>query len=368
MKTSLTLSLVLVATLARAADDPEAGCRSRLRNLGGAISAYRLIHENKPPAKLSDLYLDGLVTSLDDFVCPASGSSIKTDSEIDAKSDYTLEPVAGAKDMFVREKMARHGAAALAIFADGSIKPVGTTSGAAPSSSQPAVAQATASPSAASPSPSPPAVVQATASPRAASPSPSPPAVAQTTASPSLPSPSPSPPSDKAPAPTTAYRSEVQQIATHVFTFDELPVGPLPGDAFASAGIRFRKGKGEPAIRAAEPNMLLPAPHAKVLLVGGGPVNAFTILLDPPVKHFALFRVGASNGASTPTWKMTAYNGAGKIVGSTGEEHKIAPAAAPFSIEAADIGRVEISADNRQGSGTWATWNSLPIVGVGFDR
>jgi hypothetical protein len=181
-------------------------------------------------------------------------------------------------------------------------------------------------------------------------------------------SPSPSPRSDKAPAATTAYRSEVQQIATHVFTFDELPVGPLPGDAFASAGIRFRKEKGEPAIRAAEPNMLLPAPHAKVLLVGGGPVNAFTILLDPPVKHFALFRAGASNGASTPTWKMTAYNGAGKIVGSTGEEHKIAPAAAPFSIEAADIGRVEISADNRQGSGTWATWNSLPIVGVGFDR
>lgn len=171
MKNFLTLSLVLVATLARAADDPEAGCRSRLRNLGGAISAYRLIHENKPPAKLSDLYLDGLVTSLEDFICPASGSSIKTDSEIDAKSDYTLEPAAGAKDMFVREKTARHGGAPLAIFADGSIKAVGPAGATAPSPSPPAVTQATASPSAASPSPSPTAVAQATASP-ASSPSP----------------------------------------------------------------------------------------------------------------------------------------------------------------------------------------------------
>lgn len=171
MKTSLTLSLVLMATLARAADDPEAGCRSRLRNLGGAISAYRLIHENKPPAKLSDLYLDGLVTSLEDFICPASGSSIKTDSEIDAKSDYTLEPAAGAKDMFVREKTARHGGAPLAIFADGSIKPVGATSGAAPSASQPAVTQATASP-ASSP---PPKSATPSPTPSAASPSIAPP-------------------------------------------------------------------------------------------------------------------------------------------------------------------------------------------------
>ena len=167
---------------------------------------------------------------------------------------------------------------------------------------------------------------------------------------------------------TAAYRSAVQRIATHVFTFDELPVGPLALDAFASAGLRFQKGKGEPGIYAVATNMLLPSPHAKILLIGGERVTAFTIRLDPPVKRFALYRAGAANGASTPTWKMIAYNRSNKVVGRAGEEHRIAPAAAPFAIEATEIVRVEVTTDNRHGSGTWATWNSLPVIGFGFER
>jgi hypothetical protein len=38
--------------LARAEDAiTEAACRTHLRNLGGAVKAYRLIHEDKTPAK-----------------------------------------------------------------------------------------------------------------------------------------------------------------------------------------------------------------------------------------------------------------------------------------------------------------------------
>jgi hypothetical protein len=114
--------------------------------------------------------------------------------------------------------------------------------------------------------------------------------------------------------------------------------------------------------------MAVPPPHGKVLLVGGERATSFTILLDQPAKQFAVYRVGANNGASTPTWKMTAYDSRGNAVGSKGEEHKVAPASGNFSIEAAGIVRVEITTDNRHGSGTWATWNSLPLVSFGFER
>ena len=119
MKTIIALSL-LIATIASAADNPETACRAHLRNLGGAVKAYALLHDNKSPAKLSELYLEGLLDSLGDFTCPASGVSITTAGEIDAKSDYAL----GTGDILVREKTARHDGKALACFADGTIKPV----------------------------------------------------------------------------------------------------------------------------------------------------------------------------------------------------------------------------------------------------
>jgi competence protein ComGC len=136
MKIGIAL-LLLVVTVAHAADDAEKGCRARLKNLGGAAKAYQIIHGDKPPAKISDLYSDGLVNSLDDFICPASGTNIKVASEIDSKSDYTFEPLPDAKDMIVREKNPRHGAnTVLAIFADNSIKalpaPAGSTAAVTP--------------------------------------------------------------------------------------------------------------------------------------------------------------------------------------------------------------------------------------------
>ena len=169
-------------------------------------------------------------------------------------------------------------------------------------------------------------------------------------------------------ATTTEEGPHVKQMASQIVTFDELSAGLLAGDAFAANGLRLVPGKGRPIVVAAEPNMILPRPCTKVMLVGDVHVTAFNVMLDPPVKRFSLYRIGTRGGASTPTWKMMAYNAKGKLVGSTGEIHGLPKQPMYFGIDADNITRVEISTDNRQGSGTWATWSSLPIAGFGFDR
>ncbi len=121
MKTNLALAFALaLATRAQAADDPETVCRAHLRNLGAAVKAYELVHNKQAPTKLSALYLEGWADSYGDFVCPASGTSITLTTDIDTKSDYEL----GTGDILVREKAARHGGKALAVFADGTIKQI----------------------------------------------------------------------------------------------------------------------------------------------------------------------------------------------------------------------------------------------------
>src|SRR5581483_4911517 len=84
-------------------------CRERLKLLGGAVRAYRIIHDNQAPAKLSDLYLDGLVENLGDVTDSASGAYIGTASEIETKSDFTLASVPGVTNLVVREKVPHHG-------------------------------------------------------------------------------------------------------------------------------------------------------------------------------------------------------------------------------------------------------------------
>lgn len=181
-------------------------------------------------------------------------------------------------------------------------------------------------------------------------------------------SPAPTPSPKKEGGTTTEELPYVGQMASQNVIFDEPPVGLLAADAFATQGLRFVPGKGRPIILAAEPNMILPRPCTKVMLVGDVHVTSFSVTLDPPVKRFSLYRIGTRGGASTPTWKMMAYNAKGKLIGSTGEIHGLPKQPMYFGIDGDNITRVEISTDNRQGSGTWATWSSLPIAGFGFDR
>jgi TPR repeat protein len=149
MKAILAVALVAFPLLAQAQDD--SARRAQIKHLGGAIKAYGILHENKPPAKLSDLYRDGLADKLSDFVCPGSGTTIASEAEIDAKCDYTLEPIGDKKDMLVREKTpVKGGNTVLAIFADGKIEalPVsgGTTATPAPSATASAMPSPTAPP------------------------------------------------------------------------------------------------------------------------------------------------------------------------------------------------------------------------------
>lgn len=168
--------------------------------------------------------------------------------------------------------------------------------------------------------------------------------------------------------PVTPELPIARQTRPREMTFGDLPLGNLEPDALATVGIRIEKKKGEPQIFAAQPNMLLPPSCKKVMMVGGDRVTSVDLHFDPPVKRFALQRVGTTSGASTPTWSMTAYNRSGKSVGKTGEEHGLPLTAKKFALEAAEIARVQINSDNRYGTGTWATRNSLPIAAVAFDR
>lgn len=181
-------------------------------------------------------------------------------------------------------------------------------------------------------------------------------------------SPAPTPTPKKEGGTTTEEPPHVGQMASQIVTFDELPAGPISADVFSIHGIRLVKGKGTPTVFKSEPNMVLPRPCQSVLMVGDVHVTSVTVMLDPPVKRFALYRIGTRGGASTPTWKMMAYNAKGKLIGSTGEIHGLPKQPMYFGIDGDNITRVEISTDNRQGSGTWATWSSLPIAGFGFDR
>lgn len=168
--------------------------------------------------------------------------------------------------------------------------------------------------------------------------------------------------------PTPATPLPTAKKSAKLLTFNNQPIGSLASDAFATYGFRFSQGKGVPKIFAAQPNMLLPASARKVLLVDGGPVTSLTIKLDPPAKRFTLYRIGTTKGASTPTWKMTAFNGNGQALDSTGEIHGLPQSAISLSVKADSIARIDLTSDNRFGSGTWATWNSLPIAGFGVER
>lgn len=81
-------------------------CQEHLKTLAGAIKVYRLVHEGKNPAKLSELYYEGLVESVSVFACPASGKNLPGAQAIDELCDYEL--VGQGENWNVREKTARH--------------------------------------------------------------------------------------------------------------------------------------------------------------------------------------------------------------------------------------------------------------------
>lgn len=222
MKTILALAFAAFPLLAHAQDD--SARRAQIKHLGGAIKAYGILHENKLPVKLSDLYRDGLADKLSDFVSPGSGTAITSDAEIDAKGDYTMEPVGDKKDMLVREKApAKGGNTVLAIFADGKIEALPVSGGTTEATKLP------------SPSPTPTAMPSATAAAATAVPSATP------TVSPTPTAPDTSTPATRAtpsiparsPTPSSTTTDENPQIV--IDKSDEFP----PFDLSDFLGVSF---------------------------------------------------------------------------------------------------------------------------------
>ena len=126
MRSVAIMVVVTIAGSALVAQDSksEAECRAHLQRLGAAVRAYQMIHDGKKATKLSDLYYDGLVDRLSDFTCPDSGTTIVAPTDIDARTDYTLDPAPDGTGALVRERTARHQEnQPLAVFADGTVKP-----------------------------------------------------------------------------------------------------------------------------------------------------------------------------------------------------------------------------------------------------
>ncbi len=162
-----------------------------------------------------------------------------------------------------------------------------------------------------------------------------------------------------------------EQIAApreQIVHFSKLEVGALQADAFGSVGVGFVQGNGAPGIYRFERNMVLPPGRKQVLLVAGERTTSLTIVFKTPIRRFSLTRIGTAGGASVPTWTLEAFDRAGNVVGSTGEEHGLPPTPQQFSIDGNGIVRVVLNTDNRYGEGTWATWNSLPVAEFEFTR
>ena len=137
MKTRLAaaLFLCLVAAPLRAAeimDDGQRVCRHNLGDLAQAVKSYNAAHDGKLPPKLSDLYYESYADDVTTYRCPAAPGERLKRTEIDDKSDYTLDPLPDQKGIVVRERAPHHGdkKSVLAIFEDGSIKEVPLSEGA----------------------------------------------------------------------------------------------------------------------------------------------------------------------------------------------------------------------------------------------
>lgn len=121
----LTLACPLLAdTLSNGAANDQAR-QKNLAKLARVIKNYREVHNGKGPEKISDLYYEGYIDDLSPFVIPGSATKLRSRTELDAKSDYTIDPLPGQPDVVVRErKPLQQAGEVLAAFNDGTIRPV----------------------------------------------------------------------------------------------------------------------------------------------------------------------------------------------------------------------------------------------------
>jgi hypothetical protein len=124
--TIVFLTASIIFPIVKPQSDPDAACRQRLENLAAAVTAYQVIHDGRKPGKLSDLYSEGLISSLSDFMIPGSEAALRTRADIDAQTGFTLAEPGDAPNVLVREKAPRAGRdTILAATADGKTLAIG---------------------------------------------------------------------------------------------------------------------------------------------------------------------------------------------------------------------------------------------------
>jgi hypothetical protein len=171
----------------------------------------------------------------------------------------------------------------------------------------------------------------------------------------------------QSPPPTSV--EEIRKV-----NFSAFPSGFLEPNAFLSEGVQaVRTFGGRPAINDFDPGMVLPRGYTRVLNVrGNSPVTTVIFEFEPAIKSFSLTRIGG-NPTSLPTWTLDGSDSSGRIVdsvtqmrGDHGEPRIRTPAT--FAVRGDTISSVTLTVDNRHGTGTWATYNTLPLVEIEFRR
>jgi hypothetical protein len=174
--------------------------------------------------------------------------------------------------------------------------------------------------------------------------------------------------------PATSQTSPLPSPDVRKINFTAFPAGFLEPNAFLSEGVRNLKTVGgKPAINDIDPGMVVPRGYTRVLNVrGDSPVTSLVFDFEPSIRSFALTRIGG-NPTSLPTWTLDAADASGRILDSVSQmrgdhaEPRIRTPAT-FSVRGNAISTVTLTVDNRHGTGTWATYNCLPVVEIEFQR
>jgi TIR domain len=145
-------------------------------------------------------------------------------------------------------------------------------------------------------------------------------------------------------------------------------LGLSPEASLQQAGLKVRSATGALAVAAATANMVLGHGRTAVLIVEGGPVTNLELELDRPARKIFLERIGTSHGSSVPTWRIESLDKSGQVLDSFGEEHGLPAEPRTVELSGQGIAAIRLSTDNRFGSGTWATWNCLPVSELSWEQ
>jgi len=144
----------------------------------------------------------------------------------------------------------------------------------------------------------------------------------------------------------------------------DYPAGSLAPNVWAEHGILIKEGKAQ--IFPKSSAMVFPGSGKAVMIAN--PYQTFSVFsleFNPPIKSFKLTRIGVTGGSSLPQWAIEALSGAAVIVAESGEWFFSQPKdPKSFTLSGKGIYRVNLISENVYGSGTYATFNSVPIVSI----